>query len=107
VTFINRERDSGVPLTQAVRDAGMKRFRAIFLTSLTTFMGLVPLMFNASEATFFAVPIAISLAFGVVMATFVTLFLVPCGYLIQDDLQRLISRGTVSVPSLERASQLD
>ena len=71
----------------------MTRFRAIFLTSATTFMGLVPLMFNPSEATFFIVPIAISLAFGVLMATPVTLFLVPCGYLILDDLARLVGRG--------------
>ena len=99
VTFINRERDSGRPLGEAVRVAGMKRFRAITLTSATTFMGLVPLMFNASEATFFAVPIAISLAFGVLMATVITLFLVPCGYLILDDLSRLAARA--SSPSRE------
>jgi multidrug efflux pump subunit AcrB len=89
VDFINRERDTGVPLEQAIRTAGMQRFRAVFLTSATTFVGLVPLMFNVSEATFFIVPIAISLAFGVVVATAITLFVVPCGYLILDDVVRL------------------
>ena len=89
----------------------MTRFRAIFLTSATTFVGLTPLMFNASEATFFVVPIAISLAFGVVMATAVTLFIVPCGYLILDDvkgllrdsLQRWLGRGPEQQPDREIA----
>jgi multidrug efflux pump subunit AcrB len=90
VDFINRKRREGLPLEQAVRTAGMTRFRPIFLTSATTFMGLVPLMFNVSEATFFVVPIAISLAFGVLLATVITLFVVPCGYLILDDVGRWI-----------------
>ena len=98
VTFINRECETGVPLAEAVRAAGAKRFRAVFLTSATTFMGLVPLMFNASEATFFAVPIAISLAFGVLMATMITLFLVPCGYVILDDVQRLTRGAPAAEP---------
>jgi multidrug efflux pump subunit AcrB len=93
VDFINKERETGVPLTEAIRTAGMKRFRAIFLTSATTFVGLTPLMFNVSQATFFIVPIAISLAFGVLVATVITLFVVPCGYLILDDLHRLTSRA--------------
>jgi multidrug efflux pump subunit AcrB len=101
VHFINRERDTGMPLAEAVRTAGMKRFRAIFLTSATTFVGLAPLMFNASQATFFAVPIAISLAYGVIMATGVTLFIVPCGYLILDDLSSLTRR--VPAPRREPA----
>jgi Cu/Ag efflux pump CusA len=70
-------------------------------------MGLVPLMFNVSEATFFAVPIAISLAFGVVFATAITLFVVPCGYLILDDLSgslgRLLGRPPLSLPEPETA----
>ena len=104
VTFINRERDSGKPLAEAVRVAGMARFRPIFLTSATTFMGLLPLMFSVSEATFFAVPIGISLAFGVVMATAITLFLVPCGYLILDDLARLFSRSPAPAAPAESYS---
>jgi len=90
VDFINRKRDEGLPLEEAVRIAGMTRFRPIFLTSATTFVGLAPLMFNSSEATFFVVPIAISLAYGVLVATTITLFIVPCGYLILDDLKGLL-----------------
>ena len=94
VDFINRKRGEGLPLAHAIRIAGMTRFRAIFLTSATTFMGLAPLMFNSARATFFVVPIAISLAFGVLFATVITLFIVPCGYLIVDDLSRLTRSST-------------
>jgi len=61
------------------------RFRPIFLTSVTTFIGLVPLMITANPATFFVVPMAISLAFGVLSATVITLFLVPSLYVILHD----------------------
>ena len=104
VHFINGQREAGLPLRQAVRVAGMARFRAIFLTSATTFLGLVPLIFNVSQATFFIVPIAISLAFGVLMATGITLFLVPCGYLVIDDLERLLSRDRALAPAAESAT---
>ena len=104
VSFINREREAGRPLGEAVRVAGMARFRPIFLTSATTFMGLLPLIFNVSEATFLAVPIGISLAFGVLMATAITLFLVPCGYLILDDMERLFSRSPGSAAAAESYS---
>ena len=87
VDYINRKRRDGMPLHEAVRTAGMTRFRPIFLTSATTFAGLLPLIFTASEATFFIIPIAISIAFGVVAATLITLFIVPCGYVILHDIQ--------------------
>lgn len=86
VDFANREVARGLSIEEATRIAGAKRFRAIFLTSVTTFAGLAPLMVNVSEATFFVVPIAISLAFGVLVATAITLFLVPSGLLIVNDL---------------------
>ena len=88
VDFANREVARGASMVEAARIAGARRFRAIFLTSVTTFAGLAPLMVNSSEATFFVVPIAISLAFGVLVATGITLFLVPSGLLVVDDLQR-------------------
>ena len=72
----------------AIRDAGGKRFRPIVLTSLTTFVGLAPLMFERSMQAMFLVPMAASLAFGVLFATFITLILVPTAYLILDDVQR-------------------
>ncbi|MCP4007350.1 MAG: efflux RND transporter permease subunit [bacterium] len=102
VDFINRERARGLVLSDAVRSAGMKRFRAVFLTSATTFTGLLPLIFSASEATYFVVPIAISLAFGVVAATAITLFLVPCGCLIVEDLTRFMRRSSRDTATSEQ-----
>lgn len=86
VVSINRLRDEGVGMVEAVSQAGMMRFRPIFLTSMTTFIGLVPLMLNANPATFFIIPMAISLAFGVLFATVITLFLVPSLYVILHDM---------------------
>ncbi|MCY4029160.1 MAG: efflux RND transporter permease subunit [Acidobacteria bacterium] len=93
VDFINRARArrSG-GLAQAIREAGSRRFRPILLTSLTTFVGLGPMMLDRSLQASLFVPMAASLAFGVLFATFVTLFLVPTSYLILDDLQRLPGR---------------
>jgi multidrug efflux pump subunit AcrB len=85
VVSINRLREEGMGMVESVSKAGAMRFRPIFLTSLTTFIGLVPLMLAANPATFFVVPMAISLAYGVLFATVITLFLVPCLYLILHD----------------------
>jgi len=86
VVSINRMRAEGVGVVDAVSKAGEMRFRPIVLTSITTFMGLVPLIITANPATFFIIPMAISLAFGVLFATIITLFLVPSLYLILHDL---------------------
>jgi len=85
VVSINRLREEGMNISQAVATAGMNRFRPIILTSVTTFIGLVPLMVTASPATLFIIPMAISLAYGVLFATAITLFLVPSLYLILHD----------------------
>ena len=85
VDYINRRRREGTPLIEAVVTAGAVRFRPIVLTSTTTFVGLFPLMINQNPATFFIVPMAVSLAFGVVVATTITLLLVPSLYLIVED----------------------
>ena len=89
VTFINRKREQHADLAVAVREAGVARFRAILLTSLTTFFGLAPLMTVDSFDAMFVVPMAVSLAFGVIFATFITLVLVPTSYLIIEDVKRL------------------
>jgi multidrug efflux pump subunit AcrB len=86
VDYINRRRREGVELMAAVLEAGVVRFRPIMLTSATTFLGLVPLMATASPATAFVVPMAVSLAFGVLFATFITLLMVPALYNIVEDL---------------------
>ncbi len=86
VDYINRQRRAGVDVLEAVQRSGMVRFRPILMTSTTTFAGLLPLMLTDNPATAFIIPMAISLAWGVLFATVITLFLVPCLYLILEDL---------------------
>ena len=86
VDFINRNRRiHGMDLREAVVDSGMSRFRPIFLTSVTTFMGLLPLMVTRDFDTAPFVPLAVSLGFGVVFSTAVTLVLIPALYVILED----------------------
>ncbi len=85
VDYVNRRRRDGEELMDALLNSGVVRFRPIILTSTTTFVGLLPLLANANPSTFFVIPMAISLAFGVLFATFITLLLVPCLYLMQED----------------------
>lgn len=88
VDYINKRRAEGVPLRDAVRRAGRARFRAIMLTSITTFAALVPMMFETSMQAQFLIPMAISLGYGILFATLITLFLVPVNYLILEDVKR-------------------
>ena len=83
--LLNRQRRQGVELFEAVSNAGVVRFRPIILTSVTTFVGLIPLMTDTDPETFMFIPMAISLAFGVLFATAITLFLVPSLYLMLED----------------------
>jgi multidrug efflux pump subunit AcrB len=85
IDFINKAREAGMPVRQAVIESGTLRFRAIFLTSLTTAAGLTPILFETSMMAGFVVPTAVSLAFGIVFATVITLFLIPSLYMLQDD----------------------
>jgi multidrug efflux pump subunit AcrB len=85
VDYINRQRRRGVDIFEAVTIAGVVRFRPIILTSVTTFVGLIPLMTNKDPETFMFIPMAISLAFGVLFATVITLFLIPSLYLMLND----------------------
>jgi len=89
VDYVNRRRAEGQSTVDAVRVAGVARFRAVMLTSLTTFAGLAPLIFEKSTQAQFLIPMAVSLGFGILFATFITLVLVPINYLILDDLARL------------------
>ena len=92
VDFINRHRRQGATMMEAVKEAGAARFRPILLTSLTTFAGLAPLLFEQSTQADFLKPMAISLAFGVVFATFITLVLVPTSYMILEDIKWVFRR---------------
>lgn len=89
---VNYRRSIGESIRDSVLHASVSRCRPIVLTSLTTFVGLAPLMFNKSVGAQFLVPMAVSLAFGVMFATVVTLLVVPSGYLILDDLGNLFRR---------------
>jgi multidrug efflux pump subunit AcrB len=88
VDFVNRERRLGIPLAQAITDAASKRFRAILLTSLTTFFGLIPIVMETSLQAQIVIPMAASLAFGILFATVITLFLIPALYLILADFSK-------------------
>ncbi|MEM8962344.1 MAG: efflux RND transporter permease subunit, partial [Acidobacteriota bacterium] len=92
VDFINRAYRAGTPLLEAIRAAGAIRFRPILLTSLTTFVGLLPLILERSLQAQFLIPMAISLAFGVIFATGIILILVPVGYTILEDAKALVGR---------------
>jgi multidrug efflux pump subunit AcrB len=87
----NNLRSAGDLAHDAVIKAGCMRFRAILLTSLTTFAGLSPMIFERSVQAQFLIPMAISLGFGVLFATFITLLLVPCGFIIREDILHLAS----------------
>ena len=88
-------------MRHAAAEAAVSRCRPIVLTSMTTFVGLTPLMFNKSVQAQFLVPMATSLAFGVLFATFVTLLVVPSGYMILEDLKSFAGRLLGSSESTE------
>lgn len=91
IEYTNRLRRAGASAHDAVQAAGIQRFRPILLTTLTTFGGLAPMIFETSRQARFMIPMAISLGFGIVFATFITLILVPCLYMVIDDVVRLFS----------------
>jgi len=92
VDYINRRRGEGESLRDAALEAGARRFRPIMLTSVTTFAGLTPLLLERSLQAQFLIPMAVSLAFGVLFATVITLYLVPCALLTAEDLGRAVTR---------------
>ncbi len=87
VEFVNRGRSDNDSIDQALLGAGKKRFRAILLTTMTTFVGLLPMLFETSTQAQFVIPMALSLSFGIVFATTITLVLVPCLYRVIYDLR--------------------
>ena len=108
VDEINQLKDEGMPMREAVQQGGMRRFRAIFLTQITTFFGLVPLIFdgtwlaklapfffsNGAQSTHaqFLTPVSVAMGYGSLFATVITLFLVPLCYIAIEDLKRLVGR---------------
>lgn len=104
IDAINRFRNEGMGLWEAVVSGAARRFRPILLTSLTTFFGLAPMILETSVQARFLVPMAVSLGFGVLFATGITLLIVPCSYIILEDAQRRAGnffarlRGRPTVP---------
>ncbi|UCG56081.1 MAG: efflux RND transporter permease subunit [Phycisphaerales bacterium] len=96
IDLINRERRSGIELGQVLRDCATRRFRPIMLTTCTTFFGLLPMITEKSLQARFLVPMAISLAFGVMFATCITLLLVPSLYMILEDVKSRIYRRSAA-----------
>jgi len=92
VDLINRERSEHIPLDQVLRDSGVRRFRPILLTTLTTFFGLTPMILERSMQARFLIPMAVSLGFGVMFATAITLILIPTLYRILEDFRELARR---------------
>ena len=93
VDFINTKVKAGIKAYDAVLIAAQSRFRPVMLTSLTTFIGLMPLLFEKATQAQFLIPMAVSLGFGIIFATFITLILVPVNYLLVEDMKRLTTKG--------------
>ncbi len=93
VDYINKQRAKGVPVLDAVLTAGETRFRPVILTSLTTFVGLLPLMLNQSTQAQALIPMAVSLGFGIMFATLVTLIITPVNYLVGRQIKHGIIRN--------------
>ena len=105
VSYINQLRERGSATAEAIRIAGRARFRPILLTSITTFAGLLPILSDTGYESALLKPMAISLAFGVLFSTVVTLFLVPSSYAILEDIMLL--RGKSAQPNETKQEQRD
>ncbi len=90
VDYINKTVTKTQNLSEAILTAGAARFRPVMLTSLTTFIGLLPLLFEKETQAQFLIPMAVSLGFGIIFATAITLILVPINYLLLHNLRQWI-----------------
>jgi multidrug efflux pump subunit AcrB len=90
IVFANKTRDAGATSFSAIHQAGVRRFRPILLTTLTTFGGLAPMIFETSRQARFMIPMAISLGYGLVFATAIILILIPSLYMIVEDFRSLL-----------------
>jgi len=93
IDTVNRKRQQGIEEIHAVKESAERRFRPILLTSLTTAFGLLPMILEKSMQAQFLIPMAISLAFGILFATGITLLLVPSLYLILEDVKGLFRQN--------------
>jgi len=93
VDYVNRHRKEGKTAFEAAKDAGARRFRPILLTSLTTFVGLMPMLLETDMQAKFLIPMAVSLGFGILFATAITLILVPSIYVVFEDVRSLFLKA--------------
>jgi len=105
IDFANRRRKKGFMAPEAILDAAMQRFRPIMLTTLTTFGGLAPMIFETSRQARFLIPMAISLGYGIVFATVITLIIVPSVYLIIDDIRKVFATKRQTAPTRDQPLQ--
>ena len=101
VHYINGQREKGMGLEEAVRSAGVARFRPIVLTSMTTFVGLAPILREGSVSAQFLIPMATSLGFGVLFGTTISLFLVPSAYIVIEDIKSAMHPRKELPPEVE------
>ena len=104
VDFANRRRREGMSALEAISSSGRQRFRPIMLTTLTTFGGLAPMIFETSRQARYMVPMAISLGFGILFATVIILALVPIFYMIVEDVLSLFQQNK---PPLNQVKNFD
>jgi multidrug efflux pump subunit AcrB len=98
VDYANKKVEEGFSITDAISEAGVRRFRPILLTTLTTFGGLAPMVFETSRQAQFITPMAVSLGFGILFTTFVCLLLLPSFYLILGNwLQRFNTKQPLEI----------
>ena len=94
IDYANKQRETS-SVYEAIHEAGLRRFRPIMLTTLTTFGGLTPIILETSSQAEYLIPMAISLGFGIVFATSIILVIVPCLYLVLEDVSLLIKEGRI------------
>lgn len=99
IDYANRRR-SGKSAYEAIHNAGVRRFRPIILTTITTFGGLTPIILETSQQALYLIPMAISLGFGIVFATAIILVIVPCLYLMFDDVIRGVNKLRKPAPAV-------
>ncbi len=104
VDYINQQRRKGKHIYRAILGAGAARFRPVLLTSMTTFIGLLPLLFDQSTQAQFLIPMAVSLGFGILFATMITLIMVPANYLILEDLKAALRSDREPVTAVKQYS---
>lgn len=102
VDYINKMRAKGMAAMEAVLTAGAARFRPVMLTSLTTFFGLIPLLLEKETQAQFLIPMAISLGFGIIFATFITLLMVPVNYIIMERIKEFVGEWKSNIRQSEQ-----